>query len=884
MAYRNLYSPLSQFVDPGSTEISETLRERYLLNFQKQDAISESMAQLPVASFSNDQAIYKDLYQNTRGKIDELAQRGDYENMFIPVQTLAQQYREAATPLAKNYELYQTDKEAKEKLLEEGKITMSDYQGWLKKSRLSQQGGDYVPYAGLELDERGKAKIESYYGGTPIAQYVDVQQEILDALNDIPEIKEGGYTVKGYQTGPDGLVYAVEDQQQTIEYIPQETVAAVTQNILNRPDVAAYMNQSADFATMDMDEPTLNMIISKQITDMEDADEAQGAAQLRQILNSGSPGMKRQAARAIAYNKDYSNYVGTALATRQPSAYGGSHKISYDKALNERLQEDNAQSGSYTVVTPGGELMNVSTNIVDSTGEVTASSVNDNITRLQTANTSTVQAAVQVLPVLQDIITSRNPVPLEERFAMPDAVNNIANEIIALNPDLDRGIVVQQLQQVKSTIDYNNAEMEASRMLLRKSYGDWGENFTANVLSDVATQEMEVVGGMADYYNTVDLNQNYVYDEETNTVIVKNEEPTEGSREAAKIVILARMLQNVDSMDSVFRNSNVDKMSSMGTIVSQMFGVGEEEAAELIALAKDVSINREQQATRQSPYGMGAPQVSGMGDPETYTTTIVDTATQLGQNANTVLMQNIGAGKNTSDEFLSSKKSVNYRMGVSSTALGDTDGKLSKAVNDELKGVNMNTYANVSIVRDSTMGEEVKTVAQALGDGLNAAEIAGVKFTQILTPAGMKAAVVLDLKKVSGADKNIALPTSTITMLYDDVIQSFDPAFASQIENTYNSPGGMLINNALSLMLNIPGAYSPEEGVRMTDNINGRNFEITVFPTIRPLQDEETDIVAGVGRVKIKASGNGLDTVEQEMSVNEFIQYYNGVKSIANNT
>lgn len=148
----------------------------------------------------------------------------------------------------------------------------------------------------------------------------------------------------------------------------------------------------------------------------------------------------------------------------------------------------------------------------------------------------------------------------------------------------------------------------------------------------------------------------------------------------------------------------------------------------------------------------------------------------------------------------------------------------------------------------------------------------------------MKAALVLDLKKISGAGKDVVLPTSTITMLYDDVIQSFDPTLASKIENTYNSPGGMLINNALSLMLNIPGAHSPEEGVRMTDNINGRNFEITVFPTIKPLQDGGTDIIAGVGRVKIKASGNGLDTVEQEMSVNEFIQYYNGVKSIANNT
>ena len=883
MAYRNLYSPLSQFVDPGSTEISETLRERYLLNFQKQDAISESMAQLPVASFANDQAIYRDLYQNTRGKIDELAQRGDYENMFIPVQTLAQQYRETATPLAKNYELYQADKEAKEKLLEEGKITMSDYQGWLKKSRLSQQGGDYVPYAGLELDERGKAKIESYYGGTPIAQYVDIQQEILDALNDIPEVKEGGYTIKRYQTGADGLAYAVEDEQQTIEYIPQETVAAVTQNILNRPDVAAYMNQSADFATMDMDEATLNMIISKQITDMEDADETQGAAQLRQILNSGSPGMKRQAARAIAYNKDYSNYVGTALATRQPSAYGGSHKISYDKALNERLQEDNAQSGSYTVVTPGGELMNVSTNILDSTGEVTATSVNDNIARAQTANTSAVQAAVQVLPVLQDIITSRNPVPLEERFAMPDAVNNIANEIIALNPDLDRGIVVQQLQQVKSTIDYNNAEIEASRMLLRNSYGDFAETFDAEIVSDIATAEMQVAGSMADYYNTVELNQNYVYDEETNTVVVKDEAPTEGSREAAKIVILARMLQNMDNRDSIFRNANLDKMSAMGKVVSQMFGVDEDQARELISIAQDVSIDRTQQKVDRVTVSTPSPGNPGLTTSGGDTILINDTATRLGIQARGVVETHLKEAKAESDAFLLDKKSVNYRMGVSSTALGDASGDISKEVREELKGVNMDTYADLSII-PTAQSPEALTVAQALGEGLNAAEIGDVKFTQILTPAGMKAALVLDLKKVSGAGKDVVLPTSTVTMLYDDVIQTFDPTLARKIENTYNSPGGMLVNNALSLMLNIPGAHSPEEGVRMTDNINGRNFEITLFPTIKPLQDGGTDIIAGIGRVKIKASGNGLDTVEQEMSVSEFIQYYNGIKSIANNT
>ena len=190
MAYRNLYKPLSQFVDPMSTEISATLKERYLQNFQAQDAISQSMSDLTVASFENDQRMYNDLYNNTKSEIDGLAERGDYENMFMPVNRLAKKYRETASPLVENYTRYQTDKEAKEKMLEEGKITMSDYQGWLKKSRLTEQDGDYAAYKGIELDENGRVNKSSMYGGTSIAQYVDVQQEILDALNDIPEVKE----------------------------------------------------------------------------------------------------------------------------------------------------------------------------------------------------------------------------------------------------------------------------------------------------------------------------------------------------------------------------------------------------------------------------------------------------------------------------------------------------------------------------------------------------------------------------------------------------------------------------------------------------------------------------------------------------------------------
>jgi len=251
-------------VDPGSTEIAEVLKNKYLAAYQTSDETGQALSELTVADFANDQRMYNDLYNNTRSALDAIADRGDYENMFVPVNNLARQYRESATLLANNYSRYMADVQEKQKLLNEGKITKSDYAGWIKRSKLRMGEDDYEQYGGIEMEPNGRINTSSYYNPTQIAQYVDIQGEIIETLNKLPEVKSGGYEVKMIGSAsdfretagrfPSDMQFAITKQGQIVEGIPQNVVAEVTRQVLNRPDVAAYMEQSADFATLDMDE------------------------------------------------------------------------------------------------------------------------------------------------------------------------------------------------------------------------------------------------------------------------------------------------------------------------------------------------------------------------------------------------------------------------------------------------------------------------------------------------------------------------------------------------------------------------------------------------------------------------------------------------------
>lgn len=884
MAYRNLYKPLSQFVDPMSTEISATLKERYLQNFQAQDAISQSMSDLTVASFENDQRMYNDLYNNTKSEIDGLAERGDYENMFMPVNKLAKKYRETASPLVENYTRYQTDKEAKEKMLEEGKITMSDYQGWLKKSRLTEQDGDYAAYKGIELDENGRVNKSSMYGGTSIAQYVDVQQEILDALNDIPEVKQGGYTVKGYEQGADGLVYAVEKEGQTVEYIPQEAVMAVTNNILNRPDVSAYMQQTADFTTLDMDEATIDRVLAKHSYDLKEQEETAGADAVDRIRTTASLGDKRRAARAIAYNKDASNYLGTALATRQPSAYGGSYKMTYDKALNEKLEANKLAAGTFRVVTPGGQFEVPASHIRGEDQKVSAASINSNVKRLGEATDLAIQTAVDVIPELQQVLTANSRQPLEERL---QDIPTLVDDIMRINPEADRATIVKQLNSVNSQVQLFQQEAELSQRLLRNSYGDFAETFVADALSDMAIAAAVPADDFKSYFDNVDLKHNFVYDAETNTITATKDEPKEGAREAANIAILSSLLHptredgsevsNHALNNSIFKNTGTDQVEAMSELVQGLFEVDKAEADEMIQIAQSVKVDYSPITTTTSSTD---PLNPGLGRTETN---IDSEVPQISNMLYSAVDKIIADANNESAEFLEGRDTVNYSMNVTSVALGDDKkGTMSKLIRDELKGRDLSAYSNSKIIAPTGTEEGISTVGGLLGENIGLAQIADVDFTQVMTPTGIQAGIVLQLKKATGSDRDATLGTSSVTMLYDDVISSFDPSMQNRITNTFDNPAARMINNSLSLMMSIPGAVSPEEGVTLTDNINGTNLEITMFPTIRPMGDENVDIIAGINRVTVKSSGGDGEPLEASYSLADFIEKYNTLKAQTN--
>ena len=83
-------------------------------------------------------------------------------------------------------------------------------------------------------------------------------------------------------------------------------------------------------------------------------------------------------------------------------------------------------------------------------------------------------------------------------------------------------------------------------------------------------------------------------------------------------------------------------------------------------------------------------------------------------------------------------------------------------------------------------------------------------------------------------------------------------------------------------MMNIPGAATPEEGITIRDTSLGRDLEITLFPEIRPLDDENLNIIAGIQRVEVKATGGGEEPYEETFSLEQFKEFFNTSKALSN--
>ena len=247
-------NPKSMYVDPRSVQISNTLREKYASNFQAVDQLESQLAALNIADFEGDQKLRKQLLESTRSRLEALAERGDYENLSLPVAQTAQQFRKQYAPLEQNFNKYQEYIKEVNRQYKEGEIDAETYAKAIPASKHS--------YTGLQVDEFGNIDPKSYFTGMQLVKDVDIFPLVNEAIEGIIP-NEYGQQARYLGRGKDGR-YAVETSE-GVKYVDQNRVAAIYNEVVNRPDVQAALSQKAKLRTYNLDETQANNIIGSDI-------------------------------------------------------------------------------------------------------------------------------------------------------------------------------------------------------------------------------------------------------------------------------------------------------------------------------------------------------------------------------------------------------------------------------------------------------------------------------------------------------------------------------------------------------------------------------------------------------------------------------------------
>ena len=113
--YRSMYVPRK------SPEIAQMLEQRFASNMAVQDELQQKLLELQSAPFDGDAAARAKLHADTKAQLDQMAQRGDYENLTTQVFKAARNYENTAYPSAYNQKLValqSTDKTTEHSTLE----------------------------------------------------------------------------------------------------------------------------------------------------------------------------------------------------------------------------------------------------------------------------------------------------------------------------------------------------------------------------------------------------------------------------------------------------------------------------------------------------------------------------------------------------------------------------------------------------------------------------------------------------------------------------------------------------------------------------------------------------------------------------------------------
>lgn len=235
---------VSTYVDPQSVKISETLRNRFMQNFQANDQLALAVDQMQAAlPFENDVRRKQELQRDVENKLSTLAEQGDYENLGFAVHGTAKSFAKDYAPIQENYKRYSQYVNDFSESLKKGDYN-PEQQKYLSQYMLKGANG---PYKGYEIDpETGKVKEGSLFTGPTIYKDPKIMDRVTERLKILHEQKTGS-TVQKVGQGPGGSL--VIESGGTTSIIDPVQVQQVVDAVMAEPDVKAYVDQLSDMKT-----------------------------------------------------------------------------------------------------------------------------------------------------------------------------------------------------------------------------------------------------------------------------------------------------------------------------------------------------------------------------------------------------------------------------------------------------------------------------------------------------------------------------------------------------------------------------------------------------------------------------------------------------------
>lgn len=234
----------SMYVDYGFEPVGKIRRDRYLGNFYASEAMRQEAAMLEAAPFEGDQAYKAQILGATDSVLNEIAQKGDYENMTTAVTRAGTEYKVRSAPITKNLQAFQSYQKSLADLYEKGKIDAEDYNGTMALSRHG--------YNGLQIGEDGK--VTDYFVDHQVSAVhnPDIPKMIRENLQGL--VPDGQVTEQGI-VGQEGGKYKISTTN-GIKYVDAARVDAVMDMVMKDPRVNSYLERKAEIRTVGMDAKT----------------------------------------------------------------------------------------------------------------------------------------------------------------------------------------------------------------------------------------------------------------------------------------------------------------------------------------------------------------------------------------------------------------------------------------------------------------------------------------------------------------------------------------------------------------------------------------------------------------------------------------------------